>query len=481
MKKFAKTMKDYGWLAALLALVCFLVAGSGSDGEAGVVQQLVSSRGGSAANAFNAGVGLESVAADETFGDSECTTYEIVALPDGELHLCYIADDTILPTVTPTPTAEVTGTPTATNTPPPVGSMPLCDDHDDQVFHELISESGDCHYDHFHGSDFSDLDFIMLTDEIESPPWPWGNENITLPNQTPNENEEKHTGNIRFVGSTASDISSDDFQEFISKNIPGVNGAVVAWRIQTHTVGAERALMVRVHSNYGQVWVENSDETLGFIGAGGWGDWGKLMSPYKVNTIETMFDDEFDLAGISFPAINPNQNVPPYRAGETQEGDNVTGRYASQWNLCSNAAGAQNPPICFDFVAFEDFGGVDDAEGIQDWLGCTDGTCDNNHSLFRVYEIIVETPSELTPGADGKINYSGWTNLHGQIVDESECVTNEYGVFPCAPLEIVNMEPGRYAFRVDVGTNGRFPPNDRWMLDFDTSPPGEAWIDYPYR
>lgn len=405
--------------------------------------------------------------------------------------LCAVVDPTSTPsptdepgpTSTPDPTDEPEPTetavpPTPTDEPEPtataVGSLPLCEDHDPNAYHGLVSEDGSCHYNHTHGSDFASLDW--LADETDSP-WPL-DYGIGYAHETPGENADKHTGYINLANSTAPNLASDDFECVIDKAIPGIDGCVVAWRIQTHTVGGERALMVRIHSNYGQVWIQNPDGSIGSISAGGWGDWGHLMVPYKTEIIDAPQDGPLELAGIFFDEVHGNMGQPPYRAGEVQTADGQPGRYAAQWNLCSNAAGANNPSICFDFTAFGDFGGVDTADGLQEWMVCPDGSCDNNHSTFRLHEVIAETPPEL---GNGLINFEGWTDLHGNIVDESECVVNEYGVFPCAPIIIRNVQAGKYAFRTSVGTNGSAPPDDGWTLYFDESPENEQWIVFPYR
>lgn len=399
-----------------------------------------------------------------------CETYTLEVQGDDLLFIC---QDVAVPTATATATATATS-PAPTVTPTATGSLPLCTDHNDTEYHGLISEDGTCHYDHTHFGDPSQLDWLA---ELTNSPWPL-EQSISYPHQTPNENIIKHAGYIYTVNSTASDLSSSDF-ECVQERVPaGTDGCVVAWRIQTHTVGGSHALNVRIHSLYGQVWVENSDGSLGSISTGGWVDWGHLMVPYKTELIPTAQDGPFELGGIAYPAVSTNLGQPPYRAGEPQSAPGQPGRYAAQWNMCSNQTGALTHGICLDFVSFRDWGGVNVNDPTSIMLACPDMNCDNNHSNIRPYEIRVTTPPEL---GEGLINYSGWTDLHGRIVDESECVTNEFGVFPCAPIEIRNVEAGTYLFRVGLGTNmGVNGPQDKWQEEYDTSPPGEWWIKYTY-
>jgi hypothetical protein len=385
---------------------------------------------------------------------------------------------TITPTLTITPTGEAP-TPTATASPtptsPPTSSLPLCEEHNDIQYHGLVSEDGRCHYDHTHFGDPTQLDW--LAEQTDSP-WPLENW-ISYPHQTPHENEMKHTGNVFTVNSTASDITASDFECVQFRDPPNIDGCVIAWRIHTHTIGGARALLTRIHSIYGQVFVQNPDGTIGSISTGGWVDWGHLMAPYKQQLIPTAQDGPFELAGIFYDAVSTNLGQPPYRAGEPQITDGQPGRYAAQWNMCSNQTGAHTHAICLDFVSFRDFGGVDVDAPSNIWLACPDLTCDNNHSNIRPYEVRATTPPEL---GDGLINFNGWTDLHGNIVDESECVVNEFGIFPCAPLVINNVQAGTYLFRIDLGTNaGPNGPQDRWQEEYDTSPAGESWIKYPYR
>lgn len=110
-------------------------------------------------------------------------------LDSGTLH-CMTAP---LPTDTPAPLPTASNTPMSTSTPQPtvtatatpnapiapfVGA-PLCDTHDDRVWHGLWDAQRGCHYDHTHRNDPRELDDIFGTQFYE-----WAGGEISYPWQT---------------------------------------------------------------------------------------------------------------------------------------------------------------------------------------------------------------------------------------------------------------------------------------------------------
>lgn len=358
---------------------------------------------------------------------------------------CVKVDPTATPSPTdepePTPTDEPTAVP-PTPEPTAVGSLPLCAEHDDNAWHGLVSEDGACHYGHTHGDDiFSDA-------FADYPAWPFA-QTISYPHQTPNENELKHAGYKDYGFSTPNDDC------VILKNIPGVDGCVVGGRIQFHVVGGAKGLGVRFHSFYAQFKIRNDDGSFGYVGTGGWSDFGILHCTYK--QAHCALDSDPD----SF-----NLTQPPYRAGRVGVGDGV-----SQWNNgCHNSTQVPcdyNQIASYDWVTFDDWGGVN-PDDLAELLFSDDP--ERNHSTLRFYEFIVITPPEL---GNGRINYEGFTDLTGTIDASCTAAGPE-----CVPLLIENVDAGMHAFREVVGTSGQ-PPQDRYYREFDVSPAGESWIEYP--
>jgi len=357
------------------------------------------------------------------------------------------------PTATPSPTDEPEPTPTdepeptetavpPTPNPTAVGSLPLCSDHDPEAWHGLVAEDGSCHYNHTHGDDIFSAEFA------DYPAWPFS-QTISYPHQTPNENELKHAGYKNYG------FSTPDEDCVILKNIPGVDGCVVGGRIQLHVVGGAKGLGVRFHSFYAQFRIRNDDGSFGYVGTGGWSDFGVLHCTYKQAHCPLDSDPN------SF-----NLNQPPYRAGRVGVGDGV-----SQWNSGCHNSNQQpcdhNQVASYDWVTFDDWGGVN-RDDLTELLFSDDP--ERNHSTLRFYEFIVITPAEL---GNGRINHEGFTDLTGAI--DASCT--EAGA-ECVPLFIENVDGGMHAFREIVGTSGQ-PPQDRYYREFDVSPAGESWIEYP--
>lgn len=85
---------------------------------------------------------------------------------------------------------------------------------------------------------------------------------------------------------------------------------------------------------------------------------------------------------------------------------------------------------------------------------------------MEAHVIQIWIPKSLDADQDGIVNFKGYTDLNGKI--DSNCSS----VGPqCVPLEIIDMPVGYYQYRDDN--------HDVALKDYDTSPPGEYWIEYP--
>lgn len=349
--------------------------------------------------------------------------------------------DELAPTLTPSPTITPAPEPTITPSPTPPTSIPLCDNHDMNQYHGLLAPDESCHYNHTHGDNIFTPDYDLF------PAWPVTT-TVSYPWQTVDENLVKHQGYKNHGGSTPNEDC------VVLKGIPNVQGCIVAWRIQFHVVGGARGAVVRYHSFYAQFKVRNQDGSFGYIGTGGWSDFGILHCPYKAEHCPLSSDPtEF------------NTLQPPYRAFRQGEGDGL-----SQWNSgCYNASQVPcdtNQMASYDWWTKDDWGGVN-PDDLTELVFSTDP--DRNHSTLRFYEFTAHV-EQFGPG---RINYLGYTDLNGEV-DETCTETGD----TCVPLVIINVDAGLQVFRTVVGTAGD-PLEDRYFREFDLSPIGESWIEYP--
>jgi hypothetical protein len=100
-------------------------------------------------------------------------------------------------------------------------------------------------------------------------------------------------------------------------------------------------------------------------------------------------------------------------------------------------------------------------------LFCPDYHCSLNGSNLQAHDIGLKIPSEMDTDGDNLVNFSGYTNRYGEIVEGCTAVGLD-----CVPLEIINMPVGRYAYRDSNSGMGD-------GRTYDTSPSGEWWIAFP--
>ncbi|HRV96120.1 MAG TPA: hypothetical protein P5526_28465, partial [Anaerolineae bacterium] len=202
----------------------------------------------------------------------------------------------------------------------------------------------------------------------------------------------------------------------------------------------------------------------GIIKTGGWGDFGILHVPYKTNIIPLPADPS---------PVNQSIHQDPYRGHNSIDiameaakwgNDNKTiwttdGRYG--YNQLTN----------FFFRVLDDWGGINPNDPTQLHLICPDFQCKYNNSEHHVFTVRVEIPAELDTDRDGFVTYSGYTDRAGNIINNC----GSLGV-DCIPLEIVNAPVGTGIWSRNL--SGPRPAGEV-IPDFDTSPPGEYWIEYP--
>lgn len=169
-------------------------------------------------------------------------------------------------TATPTPSATATqipatSTPTITATPiiggtvAPYADGPPCLTHDDRTYHGVWDEERGCHYNHSHGDDPHELDYLFGTEIYE-----WMGGEISYSWETTDENLYKHGGYSWYVR------EYDECYSAIE------DGCIMALRALVHGVGAAHGNTVPFHSVFAEALIcsEVEPDACSIIGAGGW-------------------------------------------------------------------------------------------------------------------------------------------------------------------------------------------------------------------
>lgn len=101
---------------------------------------------------------------------------------------------------------------------------------------------------------------------------------------------------------------------------------------------------------------------------------------------------------------------------------------------------------------------------------CPDWDCKLNNSTIQAHVVGFGVPSAFDPDGNDLANYSGYTDRYGVLTNG--CTTPS---LDCVPLLVENAPVGQVQHRddQDLGIN---PSGEK---DFDISPPGEWWIEYP--
>lgn len=289
--------------------------------------------------------------------------------------------------------------------------------HDDRAWHPVSDAIGHEHKDDPHDAD----------DVFGNQFYLWAGGEISYPWETPRENELKHNG----------------YGWMVRK---GASGDVSDFRYQYHAIMSAHGAITRFHS----FWLEANvckDGQCGIIRTGGWMDYGIL----NVNGIRVPLPNDPDPVG-GFPGQREHtsyqNHVTWYAAGK---GRPETHEFVVTAIRTNDAWGPVNPDNPSEII-----------------LTCPDYKCRFNGSNIEMEILDIQIQNDEFDGVqDGIVNYSGYTDRYGNIVEG--CTEIELN---CIPLEIEGVIPGMYLYRDD---NHGLPKGK----DFDISPPGEWWITYP--
>jgi hypothetical protein len=340
--------------------------------------------------------------------------------------------------------------------------VPACPDslHDSSQWHALTNLAANCHYRHLHKHDPYQIN------DIFGPPGAWfGGASISYPWQTPHENEEKH----------------EAYNWIVRRGIPsqGRDEWIQDFRLQIHATSApftrpdgtlHGGYLARYHSFSLEARVCNSAGQCGIVRTGGWVDFGNLE-------IEGFGDlplpgEEDAVSDLSRRRLHFFYQDPEMRA-KGQLGAHFFW-YGRQIPPQENAPAAKTPlkPVLIAVATKDASVNVDPAHLYELHFFCPEYDCNKNDSTIQAHVVQITVPEDYA-GADGRVNFSAYTNRYGELV--TGCIS--VGL-DCIPLLIENAPAtdGPVQHRDDTHLVGH--PSMGYD-DFDTSPPGQWWIKYP--
>ncbi|MDQ4079029.1 MAG: procyclic acidic repetitive family protein [Chloroflexota bacterium] len=337
------------------------------------------------------------------------------------------------PTATAEPTVEPTSTTQPTNTPEPSGSLSLCEEHNPTLWHALISEDDSCHYDHEHKDDPNRVNDVFgepgawFGSPGQSISYPWQTYKVMADGTVHLENDAKHEvygWQVR--------------KDMPCKGIAHSIACVTDFRTTYHMNSASAGAVVRFHSfsMEARACLLSDQTKCGTIRSGGWMDFGHL----EVDKVYVPLAG--DPATLQWFERQHNSNRGGY---VTWYGRHPFGEFSA---LTADSWGKTDP---------------NDPHALH--LDCPDYQCAANGSTMFADNLSFNIWLS-DPDGDGLINFDGYADRYGNIVEGC----TEAGV-DCVPIQLENWPQGFILYRDDAHGMG--------MREYDTSPEGEWWIEYP--
>ena len=346
---------------------------------------------------------------------------------------------------------------------PPYPDAPLCPTHNDTQFHGLWDYDRGCHYDHTHNDDPG------LGNTLFGPAGAtWAGQSISYPWMTPNENDQNgHQGYKYYVNLNPYPACAYENFEFL-----GQVNCVSAFRIQYHDAGGNAHMVKRFHSYYMEARIQKGS-TVGTIQTGGWADYGCLHESYKDNFLPLPGIDPVQANGQT--ACGPGGqsiHAPPYRApGFTWQEIQERTLNENIWTWSADNRYGYNRLGLFFFRTLDTWGSIDASDPYEEHFICPDFRCKFNNSEHHVFTILIMIPSSLDTDRDGIINYTGYTDIKGNIV--TGCTAPGLN---CVPLRLVNVPVGTAVWARAGGVR----PSGEPIRDHDIYFNGQSsgWIQF---
>lgn len=421
------------------------------------------------------------------------------------------AGKTLAPTRTLTSTPAPFATPTAIT-----GEIPLCAQHDPTKWHPLYDESHGCHYDHTHNDNPNSPQAVAIFGYAGER---WGRQEMSYPWATSAmENTMKHGGLKYVVRLGIPCNASTQFNGFTPVS------CITDARIEYHTVGGIIDANARYHSFYLEyrVCAYPAYSVCGIMRYGGWMDMGTLINPYPGNRqvraggmidfgkgsqyggnneelMMTYAADPAEMNAFHVPN-DPYVAVTPYdiitwqsvlagnasardvwsmgQFGFDQRNDNVATnnpyarflvRVRDSWNLVPTADNLTAKWICSRDANFTP------VEGAK-----IPNNCPYNNSIHSLNELTVRlvdmNSGDILPefanfvskiGDVDVITYHGYTNRYGQLTNG--CAQP---ALDCVPFDLEGVP-------IDIAAYSDPGDGNNADKEYDTSPAGKFWIEYP--
>ncbi len=336
------------------------------------------------------------------------------------------------------------------------GMGPCSDsDHDPTEWHPLIDPVKGCHYNHEHKHDPNEVA------DIFGPAGSWFNgSSLSYPWQTNNENEYKH----------------EAYGWIVRKNIPANNRPVWIkdFRWLVHVIGTpftdvdgtlHGGYLGRFHSFSLEAQVCNSNGQCGIVRTGGWIDFGNL----EIDGI----DDCVYLSG------DPTQQEACTSLGRRRihyfyQGNNMppnknTFFWYGRHGLINGPLPALHP-FQIAVATADSSVNVDPNNLYSLEFLCPEWDCSLNESTKQAHVVGFAVRNSFDTDQDGLADFNGYTDRYGVVVNNCTAPGLD-----CVPLIIEGAPVGIVQHRDDVDL-GLGPGGAQ---EFDTSPPGEWWIEYP--
>lgn len=346
---------------------------------------------------------------------------------------------------------------------PPYPGAPLCPTHNNTQFHSLWDYDRGCHYDHTHHDD-PGLANLIFGPAGEA----WGGQLISYPWMTPNENDQNgHQGYKYYVNLNPYPACAYENFEYL-----GQVNCVSAFRIQYHDAGGNAHMVKRFHSYYLEARIQKGS-TVGTIQTGGWADYGCLHESYKENFLPLPGIDPVQANGQTVCGPGGQSiHAPPYRApGFTWQEIQERMLNENIWTWSAHDRYGYNRLGFFFFRTLDTWGSIDASDPYEEHFICPDFRCKFNNSEHHVFTILIMIPSLLDTDRDGIINYTGYTDIKGNIV--TGCTAPGPN---CVPLRLVNVPVGTAVWARAGGVRPAGEPIRDHDIYFNGKPSG--WIQF---
>lgn len=350
----------------------------------------------------------------------------------------------------------------------PYAGAPLCAEHDPRAWHSLWNAELGCHYDHEHKDDPHLVDDIFGTDYYQ-----WAGGELSYPWQTFHGAGTGYPASPG-AGHMENDMKHEGYMWLVRRDMTcgnaKTNGCITDMRVQVHAIFSGVGAVTRFHSYWyeARVCIKADPNRCGIVRNGGWLDFGYLVGegPNCPAPCIVSLPGMPDPDTIKFPT-GPKRG----HGWINRFGGNAAG---ATWYGINRYPGMQNKVALLTDDVWQNID-VDNPSAIN--LACPDFQCQYNGSTVQLHQFSFILRDDAFGAANkyssGTMNYTGYTDRYGGVV--TNCSEPS---LDCIPLRIENAptvgkESNLTRFEHTDDSNGIR------AIEYDVSPPGEWWIEYP--